>query len=156
MFILGIPNWNPRVSGAVFFFPVNLESAREPHFFENFHGHIFAFTGTFWTKFTGKRMRSRALFWTFSRALLCGSRVLFCGSRAMLKFTGTQFSWFTATFEVHGYFFSCSRVLFPCSRADFCQIVHGQKKIFTGIFFKMFTGTFSRFTGEKNTDYAGF
>ena len=31
-----------------FFFPVNIESARERHFFSKFHGHFFAFTGTFW------------------------------------------------------------------------------------------------------------
>ena len=104
---------------------MNLESAREPHFFKIFHGHIFAFTGTFWTKFTGKRTRSRAFFWTFSRAHLCGSRALFYGSRPLLKFTGTFFL-------VHGYFFTVHGHIFViCSRAKknihghFFQNVHG-------------------------------
>ena len=44
------------------FSPVNIESVPEPNFFENVHGQIFAFTGTF-------RESSRALFWTFSPIL---------------------------------------------------------------------------------------
>ena len=35
------------------FFPVNIKSAREPHFFELLHGHFFAFTGTLGDLFTG-------------------------------------------------------------------------------------------------------
>ena len=61
--------------GPVFlFFPVNLKSAREPRFSEDVHGHIFAFTGTLFRRFTGKWLRSRAHFWTFSRALFRSSR----------------------------------------------------------------------------------
>ena len=37
----------------MFFFPVNIKSAREPHFFELLHGHFFAFTGTLGDLFTG-------------------------------------------------------------------------------------------------------
>ena len=53
----------------VFFFPVNIESAREPRSLEDVHGYFFGFTGTSLRKFTGKWLRSRALFWTFSRTL---------------------------------------------------------------------------------------
>ena len=120
--------------GSVFFFPVNLESAREPHFFKIFHGHIFAFTGTFWTKFTGKRTRSRAFFWTFSRAHLCGSWALFYGSRPLLKFTGTFFL-------VHGYFFTVHGHIFViCSRA---------KKNIHGHFFQNVHGHILKVHGEK-------
>ena len=57
-----------------FFFPVNIESVRERHFFNMFHAHFFAFTGTFWKSSRAREVRSRALFRTFSRALLGRSR----------------------------------------------------------------------------------
>ena len=107
------------ISLSVFFFPVNIESVREPLFSAKVHGHKFAFTGTFLSKFTGKKMRSRALFLTFhGHFLVVHGHFLvvhghFSGSRAPLfLFTGT-FSLFTGTFlafvhgelrNVHGYF----------------------------------------------------
>ena len=121
---------------SVFFFPVNIESVREPLFSAKVHGHKFAFTGTFLSKFTGKKMRSRALFLT----LTC----------TFWWFTGT-FWLFTGTFLVHGHLFFCSRALFLCSRAHFWHLFTGSCEMFTGIFLTLFTGTFSRFTGEKKT-----
>ena len=54
-----------RETLSVFFSPVSIKSAREPCFLEDVHGHFFWFTGTFQGKFTGKWLRSRALFWTY-------------------------------------------------------------------------------------------
>ena len=119
-----------------FFSPVNIESVREPLFLAKVHGHKFAFTGTFLSKFTGKKMRSRALFWLFTGTFWW--------------FTGT-FWLFTGTFLVHGHLFFCSRALFLCSRAHFWHLFTGSCEMFTGIFLILFTGTFSRFTGKKNT-----
>ena len=80
---------------SVFFFPVNIKSARERHFSEGVHGYIFGFTGTSFRKFTGKRFPSRALFWTFSRALFVVHGQQF-------------FKYSRALFAVHGHFFSKS------------------------------------------------
>ena len=52
------------------FSPVNIKSAREPHYLENVHGYFFVFKGTSWKKIEGKCLRSQALLWTFLRALL--------------------------------------------------------------------------------------
>ena len=117
-----------------FFFPVNIESVREALFSAKVHGHKFAFTGTFLSKFTGKKMRSRALFLTFhGHFLVVHGHFLvvhghFSGSRAPLfLFTGT-FSLFTGTF---------------------LAFVHGELRNVHGYFLTLFTGTFSRFTGKK-------
>ena len=53
-----------RYNIGVFFFPVNIKSAREPHFLENVHGHFFAFTGTLVDIFTG------TFFWFTGRILV--------------------------------------------------------------------------------------
>ena len=120
----------------MFFFPVNIKSVREPLFLANVHGYKFAFTGTFLSEFTGKKMRSRALFWTFSRALFGGSRALFGCSRALFWFTGTSFSVHGHFFSVHGHISGiCSRGVAKCSRAFFSycsralfQCSRGKKK----------------------------
>ena len=70
---------------SVFFFPVNLKSARERQFFLNVHGYFFAFTGTFFGKFTGKLMRSRAVFGIYSRAVF-----MVHGHDFLKMFTGTR------------------------------------------------------------------
>ena len=106
--------------GTVFFSPVNLKSARERCFFENFHGHFLAFTGTFSGKFTRKCMPSRALFWPFSRALF-----MVHGHQLWRNFTGT---------------FRGSRVLFPK------KIKNVGFYVFLRAFHR-FTGTFPKFTG---------
>ena len=162
---------------------MNLKSARERCFFENFHGHFLAFTGTFSGKFTRKCMPSRALFWPFSRALFMvhghqlwrnftctfrGSRVLFPKKNQkcwiLCVFAGISqvhghisevhghflLKMFTGTFRVHGRFFVFTGT-FSCSRAKVSPKFHGHFFRFTGIFAKLFTGTFSRFTGKKKT-----
>ena len=129
------------------FFPVNIKSAREPYFLGIVHGYFFAFTGTSCRKFTGKLLRSRALFWTFSRALFVGSRAkifeIFTGtfrrSRALFaqKYQKTQnlgvhgqflqvhgdffLKMFTGNFEIHGHFFYCSRALFRFTGKFICK-----------------------------------
>ena len=69
---------------------MDIESAREIHFFKKYHRHFFTLTDTSQQKFTGKGVRSRALYWTFSWALLSvnGQRNhkclrAFIGSRAI-------------------------------------------------------------------------
>ena len=103
------------------FFPVNIKSAREPHFFEEVHGHNFAFTGTFSEN----------------------SRASGCVHGHFLGLFHGHFSWFTGRKfgNVHGHFsrftgtfssklpkmqeFACSRALLAGSRALFSENVHG-------------------------------
>ena len=91
---------------------MNLKSAREPHFFRNVHGHVFAFTGTFWKS----------------------SRVSFCVHGQIFGYFHGHFSWFTGTI-----FWKCSRALpnvhghnliftIKCSRALFYIHGHSSKK----------------------------
>ena len=91
---------------------MNLKSAREPHFFRNVHGHVFAFTGTFWKS----------------------SRVSFCVHGQIFLYFHGHFSWFTGTI-----FWKCSRALpnvhghnliftIKCSRALFYIHGHSSKK----------------------------
>ena len=97
----------------VFFLHVNLKSAREPPFFRNVHGHVFAFTGTFWKS----------------------SRASFCVHGQIFGYFHGHFSWFTGTI-----FWKCSRALpndhghnliftIKCSRALFYIHGHSSKKI---------------------------
>ena len=125
------------------FSPVNFKSAREPQFFEYFHGQIFAFTGTLFRKLTGKWLRSRALFWTFSRAVFwhkwnkvpvnCRKVpvnakiyhfVIKC-SQALLRFSGSILM-FTGTFvgSRTSFFFVSSRAQ-PKSSREICKNIHG-------------------------------
>ena len=111
------------------FFPVNLKSARERCFFENFHGHFLAFTGTFWWKFTGKGVRSRALFGSFSRALF---RVHGQKNRKFSR----------ALFEVHGHVLTYVHGHFQCSRALLVtkcnKVARKQKTMFLYFLVKIF------------------
>ena len=69
---------------------------------------------------------------------------IFLRSRALFGFFHGHF------FLVHGHFFSCSRALFKFTGTFFS--VHGHFFRFTGTFLsKLFTATFSRFMGQKNT-----
>ena len=127
----------------VFFLLVNLKSAREPQFFKNVHGHVFAFTGTFWKSSRASFCVHGHIFWKSSRVSFCvhgqifGSFTgTFHGSRAPVleKFHG-HFLRFTGTFSSKNIkmldflcfcgLFAGSRAHFPSSRALFLKNVHG-------------------------------
>ena len=143
-----------------FFLRVNLKSAREPHFFRNVHGHVFAFTGTFsensrasrcvhghffglfhghFSWFTGRKLGkcSRALFGVHGHIFLKSTK-----NAGIYVFTGT-FRRFTGTF-----FWKCSRALlrftgtFLGSRARFFSKVHGQLQDVHGHFYEIVHGHF--------------
>ena len=109
---------------------MNIKSAREPHFFEDVHGHIFAFTGTF-------SENSRA-----SRCVHGHFFGLFHGHFSW--FTGRQFGKCSrALFEVHGHIFLKS------TKNAGIYVFTGTFRRFTGTFFRkcsrallMFMGTF--------------
>ena len=127
---------------SVFFFPVNIKSAREPHFFEDVHGHNFAFTGTFSEN----------------------SRASGCVHGHFLGLFHGHFSWFTGRKfgNLHGHFsrftgtfsskvpkmqeFACSRALFAGSRALFSENVHGHFWCSRALFWVH--GYFFGFTGK--------
>ena len=118
-------------------------------------------------------MRSRALFWTFSRALFVvhGQKIrkmftgTFRGSRAHFPQKSqncrnlrvhvhfsqvhAQFflKMFTGTFEVHGHFFGFTGT-FLSSRARFFSKVHGQLQDVHGHFYEIVQGHFFNVHGE--------
>ena len=104
---------------------------------------------TFSKFFTGTFLRSRAHFGQNSRAR---GRV---HGHFFGLFHGHIYVVHGHFFMVHGHFWSSRAPFFLFTgtfslfTATFLSFVHGQKKIFTGIFFKMFTGIFWRFTGKK-------
>ena len=127
--------------------------------FQKIHGQVDAFTGTFWDFFTGTFRGSRAENLEMFTGTFRGSRALFpqkyqkCRNlRVHGHFSQVHghffLKMFTGTFEVHGHFFGFTGT-FLGSRARFFSKVHGQLQMFTGTFAKLFTGTFSRFTGKK-------
>ena len=133
-------------SGPVFFFfPVNIESVRERHFFNNFHAHFFAFTGTFWKSSRARECvhghfsgRFHGHFW-----VVHGQKYRNC-SRALFEVHGQIFMNFEIYFSMFtGFIFNVHRspitlTKLPCSRA--VSKVHGH-------FFWKCSRALSRFTG---------
>ena len=128
--------------GSVYFF-VNLESAREPHFFESFHGHFFE--------------RFHRHFCVVHGHLFCGSRAVseihghavFHGSRPLLKFTGTFFPVHRYFLAVHGHIFvNCSRAKKNIN-GQFFKNVHGEKKNIHRHFFQKVHGHIFNVHGKK-------
>ena len=142
------------------FFPREHQKCPWTSFFRRCSRAQFCVHGHFFRKFTGKWMRSRALFGTFSRALFVvhGQKIWKClralfavhghfflkstKNAGICVFTGT-FRRFTGTF-----FCKCSRALlrftgtFLGSRARFFSKVHGQLQDVHGHFYENVHGHF--------------
>ena len=100
------------------FFPREHWKCTWTSFFQHVSRALFRVHGHFLKKFTGKGVRSRALFWTFSRALLECSRAnivnvhghfsRFTGSFSSKMLHNPEFMWVSACsralFQVHGHF----------------------------------------------------